>query len=498
MFEGVDFTSRCFIQVDKTRQSHSKITTNVLFYQSSCNDTTSTYPTLLESDDKVELVSNEQYDDYGDIWVIVELTVFNTSVNDSGCYQCLGASFDHSNNSLANVIFIESKFLIHVYYYHLHYHIVLAPFNITTYEAETFVVEKGSNVTLLCEITVDEDYDMDLVSVYYRYYVTPEVDQYVKYNAEINIDTVNKTITAELSITEVDIQHLGLYECYARSLPADLYIDPDDLYYEVGQNTSLDFSDKTGTLVLNIYWDHVYCCVCYCSGSESSKATAISHRVTIIVTVLSILSAVTVVFIVLLLIYIIRKRTIVYRNKAGLPQLMDNESLFPVSLDLPNEQKSARQPSMVCFEYNSDIYCYIFVQLIREIVTSGWYFPHSDLKFEGTLGSGEFGIVMSALATNIEPDKPVSKVAVKILPGVHKYLYHHVYDNINVVDAGLGDEEAEEDLRKELAALSLVGTYKHIVGMMGASYTEGDSTFSGPHQSCYHDVLRLPSLATMN
>lgn len=56
---------------------------------------------------------------------------------------------------------------------------------------------------------------------------------------------------------------------------------------------------------------------------------------------------------------------------------------------------------------------------MKEIITSGWYFPHSDLKFEGTLGSGEFGIVMSALATNIEADKPVSKVAVKILPGAH-------------------------------------------------------------------------------
>lgn len=93
--------------------------------------------------------------------------------------------------------------------------------------------------------------------------------------------------------------------------------------------------------------DLVYCCCCYCSGSESSKVTAVSNRVTIIVTVLSILSAVTVVFIVLLLIYIIRKRTLIYRNKAGLPQLMDNEGLFPVSLDLPNEQKSTRQPSMV-------------------------------------------------------------------------------------------------------------------------------------------------------
>ena len=88
---------------------------------------------------------------------------------------------------------------------------------------------------------VDEDYDMHLVSVYYRYYATPEIE-YVKYNAEINIDTVNKTITAELSITLVDIQHLGLYECYARSLPVDLYIDPDDLFYEVSQNTTVNLT----------------------------------------------------------------------------------------------------------------------------------------------------------------------------------------------------------------------------------------------------------------
>ena len=111
------------------------------------------------------------------------------------------------------------------------------------------MVVQGSNVTLLCEITVDEDYDIDLVSVYYRYYVDHKVDQYVKFNADINIDTVNRTITAQLNITEVDVQHVGFYECYARSLPADLYIDPDDPYYEVGQNTSLEFSDKIGMLV---------------------------------------------------------------------------------------------------------------------------------------------------------------------------------------------------------------------------------------------------------
>ena len=98
----------------------------------------------------------------------------------------------------------------------------------------------------MCEITVDKGYDIDLVSVYYRYYATPQKEEYVKYNADINVDTVNKTITAELSITEVDMQHIGLYECYARSLPADLYIDPNDLYYEVSQITTVNTTTHTG------------------------------------------------------------------------------------------------------------------------------------------------------------------------------------------------------------------------------------------------------------
>lgn len=51
---------------------------------------------------------------------------------------------------------------------------------------------------------------------------------------------------------------------------------------------------------------------------------------------------------------------------------------------------------------------------------------------------------------------------------------------ILLLDVGLGDQEIEEDLRKELAALSLVGSYKHIVSMMGASYTEGDSVAVAP------------------
>ena len=83
---------------------------------------------------------------------------------------------------------------------------------------------------------------MKLISVYYRYYNTPEVAEFIRYNAEIDINTDDNTITATLNIVSVDIQHLGLYECYARSLPADLYIDPDDYFYETGRNTTLNIT----------------------------------------------------------------------------------------------------------------------------------------------------------------------------------------------------------------------------------------------------------------
>ena len=78
------------------------------------------------------------------------------------------------------------------------------------------------------------------MSVYYRYYATNETDVFITYNAEVNINTDDNTMTAKLNIVSVDIQHLGLYECYARSLPADLFIDPDDYYYETGRNTTLN------------------------------------------------------------------------------------------------------------------------------------------------------------------------------------------------------------------------------------------------------------------
>ena len=81
---------------------------------------------------------------------------------------------------------------------------------------------------------------MKLIYVYYQYYATPETDIIIRYNAEIDTNTDNNTITAKLKIVSVDIQHLGLYECYARSLPADLYIDPDDYFYKTCRNTTLN------------------------------------------------------------------------------------------------------------------------------------------------------------------------------------------------------------------------------------------------------------------
>ena len=94
---------------------------------------------------------------------------------------------------------------------------------------------------------------MKLISVYYRYYDTAEVAEYIKYNAEIDTDTDDNTITATLKIVSVDIQHLGLYECYARSLPADLYIDPDDYFYETGRNATLIIIEGVLNLIGWVY-----------------------------------------------------------------------------------------------------------------------------------------------------------------------------------------------------------------------------------------------------
>ena len=207
-------------------------------------------------------------------------------------------------------------------------------------------------------VTVDENYDIKLVSVYYRYYATPEVANFIKYNANNSIDTVNNTITAKLDIKSVDIQHYGFYECYARSVPADLYIDLDDYFYEAGRNTTLNVTTFTEGLYkvdcIKIY--------CNCLENKSTYAHVSSGHVTvIIVSVLSLMSAITLVLIILLSIYIIRKRLMLkYRRESRALPLIGDESLLPISPDIPSESKS-RQPSLVRLVVNLKRQCFIYI-----------------------------------------------------------------------------------------------------------------------------------------
>ena len=114
MIEGIDFTSRCVIQVDKYRKNHAKIHSQLIFYEGTCGNMTSEAALLQSDGSSVEIIINEQYDDNGDMWVIVEFTIFNTTDSKSGCYHCLAASFDHTDNSFSDVIFMQSKLAIRI------------------------------------------------------------------------------------------------------------------------------------------------------------------------------------------------------------------------------------------------------------------------------------------------------------------------------------------------------------------------------------------------
>lgn len=64
---------------------------------------------------RVTVDYNDNLDDNGDRWIIAELNILNATVNDSGCYQCLAANFEHTDNSTSNIIFIESKCNFEIY-----------------------------------------------------------------------------------------------------------------------------------------------------------------------------------------------------------------------------------------------------------------------------------------------------------------------------------------------------------------------------------------------
>ena len=60
---------------------------------------------------------------------------------------------------------------------------------------------------------------------------------------------------------------------------------------------------------------------------------------------------------------------------------------------------------------------YFHVQCFCVLEQSQWLFPYKDLKFEGELGSGAFGVVRKAQALSMQPGKPSTTVAVKTLKG---------------------------------------------------------------------------------
>lgn len=250
MFERGNFTSRCFIQVNE--KNIYKVSVAFLHTKYSCNNFTSIQVITAAKSPKIKFVQNNQYIN-NEQWIIAELTVLNVTANDSGCYQCLAVSFGHTDRKSSDVIFLQSKVATIITVILMFYCLVLlvAPFNITSYQSETMLIEKGSNVTLSCKIRVNKDYDMRLVYVFYRYYSTNVVAEYVRYNAEINASAIYKNITAKLTIQSADIQHSGVYECYARSLPPDHYIDPDDYFYEDSRSILLTVigDNRTGTIV---------------------------------------------------------------------------------------------------------------------------------------------------------------------------------------------------------------------------------------------------------
>ena len=63
------------------------------------------------------------------------------------------------------------------------------------------------------------------------------------------------------------------------------------------------------------------------------------------------------------------------------------------------------------------LHFFFSVQCFCELERSQWLFPYKELKFEGELGSGAFGVVRKAQALSMQPGKPSTTVAVKTLKG---------------------------------------------------------------------------------
>ena len=108
MFEGNNFTTRCFIQVtDNNRRHVGQV--SVVFSMRDCNNTGSE-PVPLVNGPRVKYGFSDQRDVNGDRWIVAEMTIVNTTVDDSGCYYCNAVNFDHHENSSSTILTLESEF----------------------------------------------------------------------------------------------------------------------------------------------------------------------------------------------------------------------------------------------------------------------------------------------------------------------------------------------------------------------------------------------------
>ena len=110
MFEGNNFTTRCFIQVaDNNRRHFGQV--HVTFSMRDC-DNTGSQPVPLENGGRVKHGFSDQYDGNDDRWIVAEMTIVNTTVDDSGCYNCHALNFDHYDDSFSIILTLESEFAL--------------------------------------------------------------------------------------------------------------------------------------------------------------------------------------------------------------------------------------------------------------------------------------------------------------------------------------------------------------------------------------------------
>ena len=83
----------------------------LFFYLGGAHGCISNTGTLVPESSRVSILCTDQHDDNGDRWIVAELTIYNATLNDSGCYQCVAASSQHVEADTSRFIIVESKLI---------------------------------------------------------------------------------------------------------------------------------------------------------------------------------------------------------------------------------------------------------------------------------------------------------------------------------------------------------------------------------------------------